>query len=272
MNKNDDPSILKEILFDYHINQSELAKQIGTTKQYVGLIINGKRNLGYKLRNKLVELYPDYFNKRPKLEIPDKIDNPYLRKARMYFNYTQEEFADKLGISRSLYQKLEQVAIPVSSDHQRLVREFCMKMNGDTKSSADNVEIQYLPEIKLSAGYGAEVYDEHPETVTIAKKLLLTEKGLMINPKYCKIVTVSGDSMLPEYRDGDKVIIDESIKTFIDGHVFAFGLDGQCYIKLVNVLPNKIKCIPLNEKYDTFYLSENDNFTVYGMILPRIRL
>ncbi len=274
MNNDEDAKILKLIIDNTNITQSELARRVDTTKQYIGLIVNGKRKLGYKTRNKLVQLFPSYFNQNQNIEIPNIIDNPFLRLCRTHFKLSQEEMAEKLGMSKSLYQKLEQCTILMNKEHQRVVREFCEKMNNGNnfETTTDNVEIKYLPEVKLSAGYGTEVYDEHTETVTIARKLLITERGLAINPKYCKIVTVSGDSMLPDYRDGDRVIIDESINTFIDGHVFAFGYEGQCYIKLINVLPDKIKCIPLNDKYDTFYLSSSDNYRVFGMILPRIRL
>lgn len=44
------------------------------------------------------------------------------------------------------------------------------------------------------------------------------------------------------------------------------------FIKEVNLLGNKIKCIPINKDYDPFYINEEEDFTVLGRILPRVRL
>lgn len=138
-------------------------------------------------------------------------------------------------------------------------------------SNTDLVAIKYRPDVYLSAGYGAIATNEQYETVHIDRKLLVSKKGLSINPKYCEVLTVSGDSMMPEYHHGDRVVLDKSVTDFIDGQVFAFLLDNQCYIKIINLLPDKIKCIPLNKEYDTFYLDRNSNYRVLGLIVPRIR-
>ena len=132
--------------------------------------------------------------------------------------------------------------------------------------------ITYRPDVYLSAGYGVEVFNEAAEKITIDARLLETEKGTKINPKNCELVRVSGNSMAPEYRHGDRVIIDKSDTELIDGHIFAFKYNGQCFVKEINILSDKIKCISLNKEYDPFYIKKGEQFTVFGRILPRIRL
>ena len=78
--------------------------------------------------------------------------------------------------------------------------------------------------------------------------------------------------MSPEYRHGDRVIIDKGDTELADGHIFAFRYKGQCYVKEINLLGNKIKCISINKEYDPFYIDENEDFQVFGRIIPRIRL
>jgi phage repressor protein C with HTH and peptisase S24 domain len=134
------------------------------------------------------------------------------------------------------------------------------------------VKITYRPDVYLSAGYGVEVFNEAAERITIDARLLETEKGIKINPKNCELVRVSGNSMAPEYRHGDRVIIDKSDTELIDGHIFAFKYKGQCFVKEINILSDKIKCISLNKEYDPFYIKHGEEFTVFGRILPRIRL
>lgn len=132
--------------------------------------------------------------------------------------------------------------------------------------------IQYFPEVYLSAGYGVEVYDETCQTVVIDSQFLISSKGLRINPKYCKMVRVCGNSMWPEYHHGDRVIIDESDKNLTDGQIYAFRYDGQCYVKEINRAGNKIKCISINKDYEPFFIERDIDFQVFGRILPRVRL
>ena len=132
--------------------------------------------------------------------------------------------------------------------------------------------ITYRPDVYLSAGYGVEVYNEDKETITIDARLLESDRGTKINPKNCEVVKVSGNSMFPEYRHGDRVIIDKSDTELIDGHIFAFKYKGQCFVKEINLIGDKIKCISLNKEYDPFYINQGEELTVFGRILPRIRL
>ena len=132
--------------------------------------------------------------------------------------------------------------------------------------------ITYRPDVYLSAGYGVEVYNEDKETITIDARLLESDRGTKINPKNCEVVKVSGNSMFPEYRHGDRVIIDKSDTELIDGHIFAFKYKGQCFVKEINLIGDKIKCISLNKEYDPFYINQGEELTVFDRILPRIRL
>lgn len=149
------------------------------------------------------------------------------------------------------------------------------KAFGIAAQSTDNkdcVSVIYRPNVYLSAGYGIEVLDETNETMLIDKRLLVTDRGNYINPKNCEIVRISGNSMSPEYRHGDRVIIDKGDTELIDGHIFAFRYKGACYVKELNLLGDKLKCISLNKEYDSFYINKNEDFTVLGRIIPRVRL
>ena len=93
------------------------------------------------------------------------------------------------------------------------------------------------------------------------------------NLNHCKIYEVTGNSMSPVYNDKDKVIVDSSMKSFIDGHIFLFKYNNNLFMRLINVSPDKIKCISLNKEFDTFYLDSTvESMTVIGLIIPRIRL
>lgn len=194
---------------------------------------------------------------------------------------SQSKMAKMVGIEhRAYFNQMLHGQRPFNDEYQSRIKSKFPKYFSEPPeikllNKLDNndnlVAIKFRPDVYLSAGYGAIVSDEQFETVHIDKKLLISKKGLTINPKYCEVLTVSGDSMLPDYHHGDRVVLDKSITEFIDGQVFAFIVDGQCYIKTINILPNKIKCIPLNKEYDTFYLDRSTSYKVLGLIVPRLR-
>lgn len=162
----------------------------------------------------------------------------------------------------------------ITIDRINAVEEyFNISLTGEGSSSeSECVSVIYRPNVYLSAGYGIEVYNENPEAIMLDKKLFITDRGIRINPANCEVVTVSGNSMSPEYKHGDRVIIDHSIKSFIDGHIFAFRYNGECFMKEVCVIGKRIKCIPLNKEYESFFIEPEEEVTIFGRILPRIRL
>lgn len=153
-----------------------------------------------------------------------------------------------------------------------LSTDYTHKKVQEIQDGNSSVKVLYRPNVYLSAGYGIEVADEKAEYMVLDKRLFFTDRGLRINPKNCEIVAVSGNSMAPEYRHGDRVIIDKSVTEFSDGHIFAFRYNGECYIKEINLLGNRIKAVPLNKEYDSFYIEKGEDVKILGRIIPRVRL
>lgn len=154
--------------------------------------------------------------------------------------------------------------------------DITMRLNKISESlglpTENTVKIPYRPDVYLSAGYGLEVYSESAEFVTIDLRLFTTDRGNKIKPENCEIVSISGNSMEPEYRHGDRVIIDRADTEVSDGQIYAFRYKDNVFVKEINVLNDKLKCISLNKEYDPFYIKKGEEFTVFGRILPRIRL
>jgi len=199
---------------------------------------------------------------------------------------TFKKIADSLGVKLSTISTRKGKGSKVRFDEVKRIEKYfdvCLtdsacqtaKLVEQIESDRTNIElakIEYFPDVYLSAGYGVEVYDEYSETIVIDERFLMSERGMRVNPKNCKMVRVSGNSMFPEYHHGDRVIIDESDTNLTDGQIYAFRYDGQCYVKEINRAGNKIKCISVNKEYESFYIERDVDFKVFGRILPRIRL
>lgn len=195
----------------------------------------------------------------------------------------QRELADIIGAKRVnvignrasrnseySFQEIEKIA----KHYQIPLSAFGLKEPVlNTQSNADVARIIYRPESYLSAGYGAlNNSEDQAETISIDSKLLISDRGIRINPANCEIVNVSGNSMSPEYRHGDRVIVDKSINEFMDGYIFAFVYGDECFMKEINVIGKRIKCISLNPAYDPFYIEPGEYVKVIGRIIPRVRL
>jgi phage repressor protein C with HTH and peptisase S24 domain len=189
---------------------------------------------------------------------------------------TQAEIVKILGVGQSTIGNRAARDSQYSLDEIILIEQaygIAGMLTGSLMPVNDNcVSLNFYPEVYLSAGYGIEVIDEKPEKISIDARLLVSDRGTKLNHEKCEVVRISGNSMSPEYRHGDRVIIDKGDTELADGHIFAFRYKGQCYVKEINLLGNKIKCISINKEYDAFYIDESEDFLVFGRIIPRIRL
>ncbi len=196
-------------------------------------------------------------------ELFEKLEN--LRKIKP----SQQQIADILGVRQSTIGNRAIRNSKFSDEELERIEDF---YGIDLTGNTDCIPLTYRPDVYLSAGYGVEVLDENKETMMIDSRLLVSERGNKINPDHCEIVHVSGNSMSPEYRHGDRVIIDRGDIELLDGHIFAFRYKDCCYVKELNLLGDRIKCISLNKEYDPFYIEKGEPFTVLGRIIPRVRL
>lgn len=206
-----------------------------------------------------------------------------------YSKVTQSDIARALGITRATVSARVKTDSQITqNEREKLEKVYNVKLLPQTTGQrldalmkklniADNKEqffdIIYRPDVCFSAGYGIEVLDEsNIETIKLDKKLFITDRGLSINPTMCEVLTVSGNSMSPRWEHGDRFILDKSITHFIDGQIFAFRLNGECYIKEICLLGKRAKAVPLNKDYDPFFIEPDDDLKIFGRVLPRVRL
>lgn len=203
------------------------------------------------------------------MDVNEVIEAVYKQTAKR-LNYSDLAKILKIGRQTVSYYKTNEKDLP--EEYINKIENY-LNIALLTPIKQDNcVNILYRPNVYLSAGYGIEVYDEQAETICLDRRLFITDRGITINPNNCEVVTVCGNSMSPEYKHGDRVILDKSVTSFIDGHIFAFRYNGECFMKEINVIGKRIKCIPLNKEYEPFFIEPSEDVTILGRILPRIRL
>lgn len=110
---------------------------------------------------------------------------------------------------------------------------------------------------EMVAGFGTEGYLDSDFRVE-AQIALPSEFLGNISPKYAKIIRCLGDSMEPEFSDGDYMMIEMlANRNYIKrAGIYLVRLDNIIYIKRVEFLPNNdIKLISINPNYPPFTAS-----------------
>ena len=90
-------------------------------------------------------------------------------------------------------------------------------------------------DVELSAGDGTQWVEHADNSPLVFRAQWFAGKGL--KPEHCRALYVSGDSMQPELKDGDTVLIDTSSTTIRDDAVYALVYFDKLYIKRLFLLP-----------------------------------
>ena len=188
---------------------------------------------------------------------------------------SQTELASALGINRSaITQARKKNAVPAKWILQ-LFRTFGLNPDwGETgtgptfsKSSGDAV-FKNVPKVRarLSAGSGSFEVGSEIEGYYAFRKDWLTTKG---NMGKMVLMDIFGNSMEPELKDGDTILIDESQKDVLAGAVYAVGVDDTIMVKRLEKHPNKLVLISDNRDYDPIFLREGDinNIRIIGKVI-----
>ncbi len=113
---------------------------------------------------------------------------------------------------------------------------------------------------------------DFPEVVReldIAEWQLRQLIGFVPEADRVRLVTVRGDSMYPDIKNGDVVFVDAS-KNYFDGDgLYLINLHGLTYVKRLQILRDGLHVISTNPKYlsEVIPASEADQLHVGGKIL-----
>ncbi len=190
---------------------------------------------------------------------------------------SQIELAEALGINRSaITQARKKGAVP-DKWILGLYRKF--GLNPDwlekgigsifLKNSRDDGEaFTYVPKVqaRLCAGGGSFEVDSDVEGYYSFRQAWLAGKG---SADKMVLVDVFGNSMEPELKDGDTVLIDQSRTDIIAGAVYAVGIDDTIMVKRIEKHPKRLVLLSDNTRYASINLErgEMDSVRVIGKVI-----
>jgi phage repressor protein C with HTH and peptisase S24 domain len=127
---------------------------------------------------------------------------------------------------------------------------------------------QEVPKVKavLSAGGGSFETEPEIEEYYSFRKDWLVRKG---QPKFMVLMDIFGNSMEPELKDGDTVLIDRSQKVIFSGAIYAVGLADTIVIKRLEQQYKELVLISENKRYPImrFKEEEMDRVRIIGKVI-----
>lgn len=117
----------------------------------------------------------------------------------------------------------------------------------------ENLTFEKIPKVKarLCAGGGSFEIADDIEGFYSFRQEWLRKKG---TPDQMVLVDIFGNSMEPELKDGDTVLVDQSQKAILAGAVYAVGIDDTVMVKRVEKHPNKLVLLSDNDAYSPIFL------------------
>ncbi|KPJ75894.1 MAG: transcriptional regulator [Deltaproteobacteria bacterium SG8_13] len=129
-------------------------------------------------------------------------------------------------------------------------------------------EFKHIPKVKarLSAGGGSFEIGSEIEGYYAFRNEWLRVKG---SPERMVLMDIFGNSMEPELKDGDAVLIDESQKDIIAGAIFAVGVEDTILVKRIEKHPSKLVLRSDNKDYAPIFLEgpECESVRIIGKVI-----
>ena len=125
----------------------------------------------------------------------------------------------------------------------------------------EETEFRKIPKVKarLSAGGGSFEVEDEIEGLYSFRKDWLRSRG---NSGNMVLMDIFGNSMEPELKDGDTVLVDQSQKDIMAGAIYAVGIDDTVMVKRLEKHPNKLVLLSDNKDYSPIYLQGGETGTV----------
>lgn len=268
---------LGELMQMLNIRQTDLVEKTGIPKSAMSMYLNGKREprqdklsaiadaynvneawlMGFDvpmerndnahsashLYNKLAQQGVDLSGKNTDWEISGTLDEETYNFLKQYMEL---DYIGKCNIKNTLKQELDRIKNleEVKKQIEQLKNELANYCN-------PRVLYSYLQKI-ASAGTGF-YFDDIPSDT--------------IEAPYCKgadfVIGVNGDSMEPDYHDGDKLYIQKATSLSI-GDVGIFTVWGECFVKELG----EHGLISRNPEYDD--IPESEDVRLIGRVLGKV--
>ena len=189
---------------------------------------------------------------------------------------SQASLAKTLSISRAaITQAKKNDSIPIKwiTELSRLfnVNPDWLEKGTGSKVLSQNIYHEIflqVPKIKARLSAGGGSFETEPEIKEFYsfRKDWLSKKG---KARDMVLMDIFGNSMEPELKEGDTVLIDQSQKAVLAGAIYAVGFDDTIVVKRLEKRPKELVLLSENERYPMmrFRDEEMDSVRIIGKVI-----
>ncbi|ETE03490.1 MULTISPECIES: S24 family peptidase [Streptococcus] len=193
-----------------------------------------------------------------------------------YFNINKSDLIENkisTAQSDSLLEKITNTARKLNTDNKKIVlrtseelwesqNEEETKINEVSEKVLDLYQVEVVSETAAASGfnYGFGYDDTDREIIEVDEQ-----------PPHHDIATkVSGDSMQPDYQDGDILyLVDKGLTTY-NGDLAVIAYGDRSYFKKIYTENGRLRLVSLNDKYEDITLdfppAEDTHIKIYAVI------
>lgn len=224
-------------------NQQDIVKGSGISQSTLSQYFAGKR-LPSK---KNAEILADFF------EVPIEVIDPRLSNSP----------APTTSPIQSIYDQLEPPG-------QRKVITYAEKLR-DEQEKRRKAKINEVSE-KIVQLYGYDYYDHAASAGTgqYLNDVRVERIELPVDIDADFVIPIKGDSMEPDYHDGDLVFIQTSVD-LNDGVIGVFNYNGEAYIKQLVIDTEQSYLHSLNPDYKDMPITPETDFRIIGEVVDIYR-
>ena len=223
--------------------QDELAKRLNTTKQTISRYEKGDRKANQDMLFELCDIFG--------VSIDD-------------FFPSQNESTQTPTTSpiQSIYDQLEPA-------RQRKVITYAEKLR-DEQEKQRKTKINEVSEVIQLYGYDYYDHAASAGTGQYLNDIRVERIELPVDVDADFVIPIKGDSMEPDYHDGDLVFIQTSVE-LNDGVIGVFNYNGDAYIKQLVIDKDQAYLHSLNPAYKDMPITPDTDFRIIGEVVSVYR-
>ena len=190
-----------------------------------------------------------------------------------YFNINKSDLIEnKISIAQpsdSLLEEITNTARKLNTDNKKIVlrtSEELLKSQNEEETKINEVSE------KVVQLYGYDYYDHAASAGTgqYLNDVRVERIELPVDVDADFVIPIKGDSMEPDYQDGDLVFIQTSVD-LNDGVIGVFNYNGEAYIKQLVIDEDQAYLHSLNPEYKDMPITPETDFRIIGEVVDIYR-
>ena len=232
--------------------QDELAKRLNTTKQTISRYEKGERKANQDMLFKLCDIFD--------VSIDDFF--PIVSKNALESTKHLPDASDLLT------QQITDKVVQLTTQNKKIV----LRTSEELLESQNEEETKINEVSEVIQLYSYDYYD-HPASAGTGQylndvRVERIELPLDIDADF--VIPIKGDSMEPDYHDGDLVFIQTSVD-LNNGVIGVFNYNGDAYIKQLVIDKEQAYLHSLNPAYKDMPITPDTNFRIIGEVVDLYR-